>query len=82
MFRYTKTDEIVNMTFEEVLELKKPFSSMIQEINISTDLGREELNELGRRSPYFRYMEFPVEVIAEIELLKGLDESNQTASTG
>lgn len=41
----------------------------IQSINISTDLGREALNELGRRAPYHRYATFPVEVTCAIEAL-------------
>lgn len=39
----------------------------VQSITVSTDLGREELNELGKRTPYFRYVNFPVEVTCEIE---------------
>lgn len=50
--------------------------------NTSVDLTREELPELGRKSPYFKYVEFPVEVVKEIELWIGINESHQTASTG
>jgi hypothetical protein len=39
----------------------------IQTVSVSCDLGREALNELGRRGPYFRYVNFPVEVTCEIE---------------
>jgi hypothetical protein len=39
----------------------------IQTMSVSCDLGREALNELGRRGPYFRYVNFPVEVTCEIE---------------
>ena len=41
----------------------------IQEVTISTDLGREELVQLGRRNPFFRYATFPVEVTTEIQVL-------------
>jgi len=41
----------------------------IQGITVSTDLGRENLNELGRKGPYFRFVTFPVEVTCEIEVL-------------
>lgn len=47
------------------------FSAHIQSMNTSVNLGRESLNELGRRSPYFRYVKFPVEVTTEIEVLVG-----------
>ena len=45
------------------------FSSMIQSITVSTDLGRKNINELGRRGPYFRFVDFPVEVREKIKLL-------------
>lgn len=43
------------------------FSAHIQNITISCDLGRDNMNELGRRGPYFRYVNYPVEVTTEIE---------------
>jgi len=44
------------------------FEAHVQTISVSTDLGRDSLNELGRRGPYFRYVNFPVEVTTEIEV--------------
>jgi hypothetical protein len=41
----------------------------LQNITISTDLGREAINELGRMAPYFRYVNFPVEVTSEFEIV-------------
>jgi len=43
------------------------FNAHIQTVTISTDLGREELFELGRRGPYFRFVNFPTEVTCAIE---------------
>lgn len=43
--------------------------AVVQSIAISTDLGREALNELGRRGPYHRYATFPTEVTCSIECL-------------
>lgn len=45
------------------------FAAHVQTITVSTDLGREELFELGRRGPYFRFVNFPIEVTCEIETL-------------
>lgn len=42
------------------------FGAHIQDISVSTNLGREALYELGRRAPYYRYINFPVEVTTEI----------------
>ena len=44
------------------------FTAHIQTVTISTDLGREELFELGRRGPYHRFVSFPVEVTVAIEI--------------
>ena len=38
----------------------------IQSINITADLGRESLFELGRKLPYFRFVSYPVKVNTEI----------------
>jgi hypothetical protein len=41
----------------------------LQNITISTDLGREAIYELGRMAPYHRYVTFPVEVTSEFEII-------------
>lgn len=41
----------------------------VQTITISTDLGREDLFELGRKTPYYRAPNYPVEVTCEIEVI-------------
>jgi hypothetical protein len=41
----------------------------VQGITISCDLGRDQILELGRKSPYARYVTFPVEVTTEITVI-------------
>jgi hypothetical protein len=41
----------------------------IQNCSISTDLNRESVQELGRKSPYYRFANFPVEVTCEFEVI-------------
>lgn len=41
----------------------------IQSATISTDFSREDINELGRKTPYYRPAGFPVEVTCEIEAI-------------
>jgi hypothetical protein len=41
----------------------------IQGITISCDLGRDQIFELGKRAPYFRYVTFPIEVTTEITFI-------------
>lgn len=42
------------------------FDAHVSEIRVSTDLGREAINELGRRGPYHRFATFPVEVSCDV----------------
>lgn len=41
----------------------------VNRVVISTDLGRENIFELGNRTPFFRPATFPTEVTTEIEIL-------------
>jgi hypothetical protein len=45
------------------------FGAHVQTIKVSTNLGREQLFELGRRGPYHRYVTFPVEVKVDIDVI-------------
>jgi len=49
------------------LESAGAFLAHIQTVTVSTDLGREELFELGRRAPYHRFVSFPTEVTCSID---------------
>ena len=44
------------------------FAAHIQNVNISCNLGRTDLYELGAKRPYFRYANFPTEVTTSIEI--------------
>lgn len=50
-----------------------PAGMKLQSVKVSLNLGREQLRELGSRTPYLRYVKFPVEVTTDIEV---------TANTG
>jgi hypothetical protein len=41
----------------------------LQNITISANLGRDQINELGQLAPYYRYATFPVEVTTEFEII-------------
>ncbi len=41
----------------------------VQTITISSDLGREQINEFGAFAPYHRYINFPVEVTSDYEVI-------------
>jgi hypothetical protein len=45
------------------------YGAHIQSVRVSCNLGRDELYELGRKGPYWRYVNFPVEVRCDIEVL-------------
>ena len=38
-------------------------------MSVSTDFSREEVLELGRKTPYYRPASFPIEVSCEIEAI-------------
>lgn len=40
----------------------------IQSLSISCDLSRENIQQLGKKAPYCRYVAFPVEVTCDIEV--------------
>jgi hypothetical protein len=41
----------------------------VQSISVKANLGREAINELGRMSPYFRYVKFPLEITSEFNVM-------------
>lgn len=41
----------------------------IQTITVSTDLGREDIFELGKKRPFFKFVTFPIEVTCSIEVI-------------
>lgn len=43
--------------------------SHIQNMTVSANLNRESLFELGRKSAYFKYIPFPIEITSTIEVL-------------
>lgn len=45
------------------------WDASIQSIKVSSNLGRDQLLELGRKGPYFRYVQFPTEVTTVIEII-------------
>jgi hypothetical protein len=60
----------------------------VNNVTISSNLGREAIFELGRMAPYFRYVNFPVEVTSEFEVtasdgdyVDADDFSNRTGCT-
>lgn len=54
----------------------------VQNVNISCDLNRESVQELGRKAPYTRYANFPVEVTCEIEAITSSGDFVQALEGG
>ena len=44
-------------------------AARIQTVTVSTDFGRTDLYELGMRRPYYKYIDWPIEVTCAIELI-------------
>ncbi len=49
------------------IETSSIYGASIQSIRVSANLGRDNLLELGRKNPYHRFVNFPVEVTTEVE---------------
>lgn len=45
------------------------FNVSLQSVRVQTNLGREQLLQLGKRGPFHRYATFPVEVRTDFEVL-------------
>lgn len=45
------------------------YAAILQNVSVSVDLGRDEIFQLGRRTPYYRFVTFPTEVTCDIEVL-------------
>lgn len=58
------------------------FDAHIQSISISTNLGRNQLDELGRRGPYHRFINFPVEVTCSIQTITSSGDMNSATEGG
>ena len=48
-----------------------PSDAHVNSITITANLGREQIRELGSRTPFTRYVNFPVEITCEIEITAG-----------
>jgi len=49
--------------------LNGDYGAHVQDISVSTDYGRDNLFEQGRRNPYHRMANFPIEVTCEVNIL-------------
>lgn len=64
------------------VNLGTEYNAHLQTVTISTNLGREELFELGRRAPYHRFVTFPVEVTCSIEITSSSGDMINAYSEG
>jgi hypothetical protein len=58
------------------------FNVAVQSVRVSTNLGRQQILELGRRAPFFRYVDFPVEVTSAIEVVAKEGDHVDALETG
>ena len=49
---------------------------------MSVDLAREDINQLGVKSPYHRYVNFPVDVTCDLEVMATAGDNVDAVSTG
>lgn len=58
------------------------YGAHIQSITTSVNLGRDSILELGRKEPYFRFANFPVEVNTDITFIATQGENVQALELG
>lgn len=61
--------DIYGITASGINPISSGSGAHVQGITVSCDLGRDQIFELGRKTPYFRYITFPVEVTTEITVI-------------
>ena len=54
----------------------------VQSISVSTDMGQENILELGRFGPYTRYATFPIEVTSEFEVISTSGDLQTVSGAG
>lgn len=74
--------DMAGVTTSGTLDLDDPNRAHVQNIRVSANLNRESLFELGRKSPYFRFVSFPIEVTTEIEILATSGDWVSATETG
>jgi hypothetical protein len=59
----------INASGNNVVQSDGFYPVAVQNITVSTNLGREPLFQLGKKGPYFRFVQFPTEVTCEISII-------------
>jgi hypothetical protein len=60
--------EIAGINVSGVNVMTDSYRAHLDSINVSVNLNRDNLNELGKKAPYFRTPKFPVEVTTEVTI--------------
>ena len=58
------------------------FGAHIGDISVSTNLGRDAINEQGRKAPYYRFITFPVDVTTSITVTASAGDGIDATEAG
>ena len=61
-------------------EISGAYAAHMQNITISTNLGRTDLHELGRKPAYYQYANYPVDVTAAIDIITDQGDMKDAAA--
>jgi hypothetical protein len=75
--RWPKGIPGINGTGVNVLQADGSYTVHLQSVRVTANLGRDQLLELGHKAPYFRYVNFPVEIRTDIEVLDSVADGIQ-----
>ncbi len=72
----------INSSGINAKDLNGNYACAVQNVSVSCNLGREAIYELGHKAPYFRYVQFPVEVTTEITSISKSGDNVSALETG
>ena len=58
------------------------YGAHVSSLSVSVDFGRSNINELGRRGPYFRFVDYPTEVTSEVSIISTTGDLVEATEAG
>ncbi len=78
---YGAGDPAYGNGYDATVGVEKPIIHL-QNVSISTDFSRDDILELGRKTPYYRPANFPIEVSCEIEAISTSGDFVEASEVG
>jgi hypothetical protein len=80
--RFPKNIPGINTSGVNTVQADGSYAVHFQSIRVTANLGREQLLELGHKAPYFRYINFPVEIRIDFEIINTMGDNISATEEG